>query len=67
MAFDLAKAAAGPMPKAAFPDGTAAKLSADRDPRVDFANWLIRRDNPWFTRNIVNRQWSWLMGRGDHS
>ena len=20
--------------------------------------------NPWFTRNIVNRVWSWLMGRG---
>lgn len=62
--FDLAKAAAGPVPKAVFPDGVAAELSADRDSRIDFANWLITPDNPWFTRNIANRVWSWLMGRG---
>ena len=62
--FDLSKAAAAPMPKAVFPDGTSATLSADRDPRVDFANWLITPQNPWFARNIVNRIWSWLAGRG---
>lgn len=62
--FDLAKAAAGPVPKAAYPDGTTADLSLDRDPRIDFANWLITPENPWFTQNIVNRTWSWLMGRG---
>jgi hypothetical protein len=25
---------------------------------------LIRPTNPWFTRSIVNRVWSWLLGRG---
>ncbi len=50
--------------KAVFPDGTPARLSADRDPREVFADWLIRPDNPWFTRNIVNRLWCWLQGRG---
>jgi len=49
---------------AIFPDGTPARLSPDQDPREVFANWLIAPKNPWFTRNIVNRIWSWLLGRG---
>jgi len=47
-----------------FPDGTKARLPASQDPRTAFADWLIRPDNPWFARSIVNRVWSWLMGRG---
>ncbi len=47
-----------------FPDGTKAQLSATRDPREVFADWLISPKNPWFTRNIVNRLWAWLLGRG---
>jgi hypothetical protein len=39
-------------------------LSAERDPREAFADWLTRPENPWFARNIVNRVWSWLLGRG---
>jgi hypothetical protein len=61
--FDLLKAAGAP-PAAVFPDGNQATLSPDRDPREDFANWLISAGNPWFTRNIANRIWSWLLGRG---
>ncbi len=49
---------------AAFPDGTRLKLPPDRDPREVFADWLITSKNPWFTRNIANRVWSWLLGRG---
>ena len=49
---------------AVFPDGTKVKLSPDRDPREVFADWLITPKNPWFTRNIANRVWSWLLGRG---
>jgi hypothetical protein len=51
-------------PAAVFPDGTKATLSADHDPREVFADWLIRPQNPWFTRNIANRVWAWLLGRG---
>ena len=29
-----------------------------------FADWLIRPENPWFARAIVNRTWAWAMGRG---
>jgi hypothetical protein len=49
---------------AIFPDGTQAKLAPDKDPREVFADWLISPKNPWFARNIVNRTWSWLLGRG---
>ncbi len=47
-----------------FPDGTKLSIPADRDPRIVFADWLITPDNPYFAKNIVNRIWSWLMGRG---
>jgi hypothetical protein len=49
---------------ATFPDGTRVRLAPDRDPRQVFADWLIAPGNPWFARNIVNRVWSWLLGRG---
>jgi len=50
--------------EAVFPDGTVVRIPAGDDPRVVFADWLIKPDNPWFARNIVNRVWSWLLGRG---
>jgi hypothetical protein len=59
--FDPSK----PAPAAAtFPDGTAARIPAGKDPRVVFADWLIDAKNPYFSRAIVNRAWYWLMGRG---
>lgn len=51
-------------PAAGFPDGTPLTLAADQDPRAAFADWLITPKNPWFTQNIVNRAWYWLLGRG---
>jgi len=47
-----------------FPDGTTTIIPAGQDPRQVFADWLIQPDNEWFTRNIVNRIWAWLIGRG---
>ncbi len=49
---------------ATFPNGRQIQLPTDRDPREIFANWLITPKNPWFTRNIANRVWSWFLGRG---
>jgi Protein of unknown function (DUF1553)/Protein of unknown function (DUF1549) len=57
--FDPAKSGKN---TATFPDGTQTRL--DRDPRERFADWLIAPGNLWFARNIVNRVWSWLLGRG---
>ena len=66
--FDPNKAtaldAAGAAPATIFPDGTRARLSPGQDPREVFVDWLVAPKNPWFARNIVNRVWSWLLGRG---
>lgn len=66
--LDLEKAAtetgAKTLQAAAFPDGTPARLSPSQDPREAFADWLIAPKNPWFARSVVNRVWSWLLGRG---
>jgi hypothetical protein len=47
-----------------FPDGTAARLAPGQDPRDVFAAWLTAPGNPWFARNVINRAWYWLLGRG---
>lgn len=44
------------------PGKSAGRLTAD--PREVFAKWLVAPENPWFARNIVNRIWAWLLGRG---
>ncbi len=60
--FDFSKPSP-PIP-VRFPDGKPAHLAPDRDPRAAFADWLLSPVNPWFARNVVNRIWSWLEGRG---
>jgi hypothetical protein len=50
--------------RAGFPMEGAAAFSASHDPREVFADWLITPKNQWFTRNIANRVWSWLLGHG---
>ena len=66
--FDLEKARSQPgmesLRAAAFPDGAPVQLAPGEDPRKAFADWLISPKNPWFTRNVVNRVWFWLLGRG---
>ncbi|MCB1079121.1 MAG: DUF1553 domain-containing protein, partial [Verrucomicrobiae bacterium] len=50
---------------AIFPDGTPVTLDPGKqDPRLVFASWLLRPENPYFSRTISNRVWAWLMGRG---
>ena len=50
--------------RAMFPDGTSAPWPPGKDRREVFADWLIAPENPWFARQIVNRIWYWLLGRG---
>jgi hypothetical protein len=33
-------------------------------PRLQLAKWLTSAENPYFAKSIVNRYWSYLMGRG---
>lgn len=36
----------------------------EHDPRRELADWLAAKENPYFARNIVNRYWGHLFGRG---
>lgn len=47
-----------------FPDGKQVTIQPDQDPREVFCDWLLQPDNPWFAKAVVNRLWSWLLGRG---
>lgn len=33
-------------------------------PRLQLAHWLTSPENPYFARSLVNRYWSYLLGRG---
>lgn len=43
-------------------DGT--DLLSGGKPRTALAEWITRKDNPWFARAIVNRMWGVMLGRG---
>ena len=44
------------------PFGSADKIGDD--PRESITNWLVSKDNPWFAKSMVNRVWSYFLGRG---
>lgn len=50
--------------KAVFPDGKPVEIAPDTDPRAVFADWLLDPKNPHLARNLSNRAWFWMMGRG---
>jgi hypothetical protein len=45
-------------------DGKPLPMDSPEDRRVALANWLVSRENPYFTRAIVNRIWANFMGVG---
>ncbi|MFY9344286.1 MAG: DUF1549 domain-containing protein, partial [Planctomycetota bacterium] len=47
-----------------FLRGARAELAANTDRRTALARWLTAAANPWFARNVANRVWSRLFGRG---
>lgn len=40
------------------------ELSPDEDPRQALADWMTRKDNPFFARTLVNRYWKHFFNRG---
>lgn len=44
--------------------GQAPPATDSNDPRQGLAQWVTQKDNPYFARNIVNRYWGYLFGRG---
>jgi hypothetical protein len=49
----------------AHPLGTTnPKESPPGDRRAQLAKWMTSPENPWFAKNLVNRVWAHLLGRG---
>jgi len=44
--------------------GSAGLPHAAADPRVGLAAWVTAAANPYFAKNLVNRYWAFLFGRG---
>jgi hypothetical protein len=42
----------------------ALELPPDQDPRQALADWMSNKDNPFFSRSLVNRYWKHFFGRG---
>lgn len=43
---------------------TMPETSLETDRRPELAAWMTSPQNPWFARNLANRVWAHLMGRG---
>lgn len=54
------KSSGGPKPRPL--DGEVMDHPMDR--RIKLAEWLTQPNNPFFARNLVNRFWGYVMGRG---
>jgi hypothetical protein len=47
-----------------FPFSHAGAISPDAHRREQLSQWLTAKENPYFARSIVNRCWSYFLGRG---
>ncbi len=52
-----------PQPPAPL-DGKSLTIESPEDRRLHLAEWLVSRDNPYFSRAIANRLWANFMGVG---
>jgi hypothetical protein len=50
--------------RASFPDGSEPAWKAKEPTRAVLAAWITRPENPYFSRAISNRMWSWFFGSG---
>lgn len=39
-------------------------IAPDDDPRLAFADWMSKKDNPFFAKSLVNRYWKHFFKRG---
>jgi hypothetical protein len=50
--------------QAVFLDGIQPKWKSNTSTRATLAEWMTRKDNPYFARAAVNRLWGYFFGRG---
>jgi hypothetical protein len=54
----------GKVPEPKYLNGEYAEFTPEEDPRHALVDWMVRPDNPYFSRVLVNRLWGHFMGRG---
>lgn len=54
----------GRTPQPKFLDGEYVECGPDEDPRQVLVDWMVRPDNPYFARVLVNRLWGHFFGQG---
>lgn len=54
----------GQAPEPKYLDGPYAKFSPEEDPRHGLVDWMVKPDNPFFAKTLVNRMWGHFLGRG---
>jgi len=54
----------GKTPEPKYLDGAESKFSAEEDPRHALVDWMVKPENPFFAKALVNRLWGHFMGRG---
>jgi hypothetical protein len=54
----------GKTPEPKYLDGPAPKFTPDEDPRHALVDWMVKPENPFFAKALVNRLWGHFLGRG---
>ncbi|HEV3438133.1 MAG TPA: DUF1549 and DUF1553 domain-containing protein [Gemmata sp.] len=54
----------GKTPEPKYLDGPIAKFTRDDDPRHALVDWMVKPENPFFAKALVNRLWGHFLARG---
>jgi Protein of unknown function (DUF1549)/Protein of unknown function (DUF1553) len=54
----------GKTPEPKYLDGADAKFTSEDDPRHALVDWMVKSENPFFAKALVNRLWGHFLGRG---
>ena len=54
----------GKTPEPKYLDGPLGKFTPDDDPRHALVDWMVKPENPFFAKALVNRLWGHFLARG---
>jgi hypothetical protein len=54
----------GKSPEPKYLGGDSPKFTAEQDPRHALVDWMVKPDNPFFAKVLVNRLWGHFLGKG---
>lgn len=54
----------GQVPEPKYLSAEVAKFTPEQDPRHGLVDWMVKPENPYFSKVLVNRLWGHFLGRG---